>query len=433
MRIVGLFCLAVSTTEGAKCHAKVNPYGYKTSPYSKGDADNAVDRTDVLVCPSSKGAVLVDVEAPAVVDDILDTCCDTKPLCSTMYEKNDGSDDDKQKCASEQAVVPAALKCVSSDGDSKCATAEATYSSKVDKKHCCRMMCKNTVGGFASWMKTRSDERQNCPEKGGAYKVSDTAYCASDTCGSKDQNTCCQKQCSVGFVLFADKTKVDSDEAVDTFCEEGDFQISDAHCAGPTCTDVDRAVCCQQKCSGSKEGKGFKTKTEDKTAEGTCDDTDTVHATAFCVGSPCGSTDKGTCCQESCSVGFRKEEKEVKVGSSQFCNKFTDSLADAKCAGSPCKTTDSGTCCAEKCSATFYDNKGKPSTGSSSKDSAQQKECKEPSSKVSASGTCVGACADSDEDACCEVNNSTPEGTADAHGVGLVSSVAMLVALSAAF
>merc|ERR1711907_27392 len=347
-------------------------------------------------------------------------------------------DDDKTKCSSEEAVVPSALTCLSSDGDGKCATLEATYSSSVDKIHCCRMMCNNKNGGFAPWKKTRTDDKQNCPEKGGPYKVSDTAYCDTDTCGgSKDQTTCCQKSCSVGFVLSADKAKVDSDETVDAFCEDGDFQVSStAHCVGPTCdADADRATCCQQKCKGSKEGKGFKIKADkDKKAEGTCDGTDTVHATGFCVGSPCATSDKATCCQESCSVGFRMTEKEKKEGSSQFCPaKVTDSLADAKCAGAPCKASDSDVCCAEKCSAAKDDNEanGFIDAGDIKK---QQKKCPV-NSKVLASGKCAGKCAATDEDACCkdDSNNTTGPGTTDANGVGLVSSVAMLVILSAAF
>merc|ERR1711924_162865 len=124
-------------------------------------------------------------------------------------------------------------------------------------------------------------------------------------------------------------------------------------------------------------------------------------------------------------------DKEKKEGSSQFCpDKVTDSLADAKCAGSPCKASDADTCCAEKCSAKKDDNmdNGFMDAGPVQK---QQKKCKA-SHKVVASGKCARKCAASDEDVCCkEGNNTTAQGTTDANGVGLVSSVAMLVILSA--
>merc|ERR1711865_1358851 len=73
----------------------------------------------------------------------------------------------------------------------------------------------------------------------------------------------------------------------------------------------------------------------------------TVHTTAYCKGSSCAATDKGTCCQAKCSKGWKLNGATTKE--SNTCAKDTTLASDGKCAGSPCASSDDKLCCNEKC------------------------------------------------------------------------------------
>merc|ERR1712100_191084 len=131
----------------------------------------------------------------------------------------------------------------------------------------------------------------------------------------------------------------------------------------------------------------------------------TVHATGYCKGSSCGSSDAGTCCQEKCSKGFKLNGATTKEANT--CAKDSTLATDIKCAGSPCAATDAKLCCNEKCTDKKTGFKVK---GASSK---EPNECKAKET-VATKGMCKGDCSSDDASTCC---------LKGANETGLVSSV----------
>merc|ERR1712023_198184 len=140
------------------------------------------------------------------------------------------------------------------------------------------------------------------------------------------------------------------------------------------------------------------------------------HATAYCTKSSCAASDAGTCCQQSCSKGWKLNGATTKEANT--CPKDT-TLGDGKCKGSPCAAADDKICCNEKCTDKKKGFKVHKGTGK------EPNECKK-GEIVASKGMCKGDCSSDDAATCCQKANDS-SATTDAKSFGLASVVAGLV------